>query len=76
VSFGWPRPRQVGRGRERQRDAIAGGGSIAAQVYGVGSRDPAALAMAASVLSVATASAAVPALRAVSLDPTKALRAG
>ncbi len=51
-------------------------GAIAAQLYGVTTREPAILAAAVGVLVVsAAASAAIPAKRAASVDPTQALRA-
>ena len=55
--------------------AIGAGRMIAAQLYGVTSWDPAALAIAISSLSVcAFLAAIIPANRAASLDPMRALR--
>ena len=56
--------------------AVAAGRLVASQLFGVGPRDPLTLALAALVLvSVAVATALLPALRATRIDPAVALRA-
>jgi predicted permease len=55
--------------------ALAASGSIATQLFGVGSADPAILVATIAVLLASTLAAAVaPALRAASINPTQALR--
>jgi ABC-type antimicrobial peptide transport system permease subunit len=54
---------------------IAGGHAIASQLYGVKSYDPPILGLAITVLAISAALAAViPARRAASIDPMRALR--
>jgi predicted permease len=55
--------------------AMAAGGLLGTQLYGVKTSDPAILAGAAVILAVCAAAAgAIPAIRASSLDPVRALR--
>jgi len=55
--------------------ALAGGRALAHQLFGVKSYDPAVLSAAAGLLVVsALVAGLVPAMRAASIDPMKALR--
>jgi macrolide transport system ATP-binding/permease protein len=56
--------------------ALAAGKLLAAQLYGVTTSDPAVLAGAAVILAVCAAIAGmIPAIRASTMDPVRALRA-
>lgn len=87
MALGADRPRILGlvlRGALRQLAlglairipaALAGGRLLANQLFGVKSHDPLILALAASVLTAcALAAGFVPAQRAASIDPIRALR--
>ncbi len=55
--------------------ALAAGGVLGTQLYGIGGRDPRILAMGAAILMMTAAlAAAIPARRAASIDPSRALR--
>lgn len=55
--------------------ALLAGRAIKAQLYGVGGQDPAVIGTAIGVLTVtAVLAATIPARRAASIDPAKALR--